>query len=69
MKDAGYEWNADKKKLKKKSQRMISAEAKEALYDKPAWKPSDEQMDALETAVSSLQSTALETLYDNLKRL
>jgi len=33
------------------------------------WKPSDEQMDALETAVSSLQSTALESLYNELKKL
>lgn len=33
------------------------------------WKPSDEQMDALETATSSLQSTALESLYNELKKL
>lgn len=33
------------------------------------WKPSEEQMDALESAVSSLQSTALESLYQNLKKL
>ena len=32
------------------------------------WKPSEEQMDALETAVSSLQSNTLETLYQDLKR-
>lgn len=35
MKEAGYEWDAEKKELKKISQRMVSAEAKEALYDKP----------------------------------
>lgn len=38
MYEAGYEWNAEKKELKKieqKLQRMVSAEAKEALYDKP----------------------------------
>ena len=42
MKEAGYEWDADKKELKKISQRMISAEAKEAMYAKPAWSEEDE---------------------------
>ena len=117
MKDAGYTFDFEKKELKKieqKPQRIVSAEAKEAMYDKTAWseedeyhkrqilrilkdngcsrtlqertekwieerlksirpqsqwKPSDEQMDALETAVSSLQSTALESLYNKLKKL
>lgn len=32
MKEEGFEWDAEKKELKK-SQRMVSAEAKEALYD------------------------------------
>ena len=44
MKEAGYEWDAEKKKLKKVSQRMISAEAKEALYGKPAWSEDDEEI-------------------------
>ena len=44
MHEAGYEWDAEKKELKKISQRMISAEAKEALYDKPAWSEEDERM-------------------------
>ena len=35
MKEEGYKWDAEKKELKKISQRMISAEAKEAMYDKP----------------------------------
>jgi predicted Ser/Thr protein kinase len=35
---------------------------------KTSWKPSEEQMDALETAVSSLQSNTLERLYQDLKR-
>lgn len=77
MKEARYEWDAEKKELKKieqksygqrkecldcqfnyvgeckgscamkrseqKPQRMISAEAKEALYDKPAWSEEDER--------------------------
>ena len=42
MKEAGYEWDAENKKLKKISQRMILAEAKEAMYDKPAWSEEDE---------------------------
>lgn len=41
----------------------------ESLRPQSQWRPSDEQMDALETAVSSLQSTALESLYQDLKRL
>lgn len=40
-----------------------------SLKEKCTWKPSGEQMDALETAVSSLQSTALESLYNKLKKL
>ena len=42
MKEAGYEWDAEKKELKKISQRIVSAEVKEALYDKPAWSEEDE---------------------------
>ncbi len=36
MKEAGYEWDTEKKELKKIFQRTISAEAKEAMYGKPA---------------------------------
>ncbi len=35
MKEEGYEWSEDTHELKKISQRTISAEAKETLYDKP----------------------------------
>lgn len=43
MKEAGYEWDAEERELKKISQRMISAEAKEAMYGKPtAWSENDE---------------------------
>jgi len=42
MTDAGYTFDFEKKELKKISQRMVSAEAKEALYDKPAWSEEDE---------------------------
>ena len=41
--DNGYKLDDEKKELKKLSQRMISAEAKEALYDKPT----DEEMKEL----------------------
>jgi hypothetical protein len=48
MKESGYEWDAEKKKLKKierKPQRIVSAEAKEAMYDKLAeWSEEDEKM-------------------------
>lgn len=43
MKEAGYEWSEETHELKKISQRMVSAEAKEALYDKPT----DEEMKEL----------------------
>ena len=42
MNETGYEWDAENKELKKISQRMVSAEAKEALYDKPTWSEEDE---------------------------
>lgn len=43
IKEEGYEWSEDTHELKKISQRMVSAEAKEALYDKPT----DEEMKEL----------------------
>lgn len=42
MKEADYEWSEETHELKKISQRTISAEAKEALYDKPAWSEEDD---------------------------
>jgi hypothetical protein len=43
MHEAGYEWDAEKKELNKNEQRMVSAEAKEAMYSKPAeWSEKDE---------------------------
>lgn len=101
MKEAGYEWGAEKKEPKKIEQSKLT-EFEDAVKDmmntyrdaigdcdataeevkkhaaymlsliplKPTveWKPSEEQMDALESAVSSLQSNTLETLYQDLKR-
>ena len=45
MKEAGYELSEkthELKKIEQKPQRIISAEAKEALYDKPAWSEEDD---------------------------
>ncbi len=36
---------------------------------RPHWKPSEEQMKALEAATVRYQSTGLESLYENLKKL
>ena len=47
MKEAGYEWYSENKVLNKivqKSQRLISAEAKEAFYDKVSWSEEDEKL-------------------------
>ena len=45
MEEAGYEWDDEKIEVKKIFQRMVSAEAKEALYDKPTeWSEEDEVM-------------------------
>lgn len=56
--------NGFDKENRKKAFDMI-----DSLRPQPHWKPSEEQMDALETAVSSLQSSALESLYNKLKKL
>jgi len=78
MTDAGYEWDAEKKELKKISQRMVSAEAKEALYDKPAWSEEDENtikvlmniIKKSEIIDSIIYTDSLkEKLYDWLKSL
>ncbi len=37
--------------------------------DEPSWKPSKEQMAALEAATVRYQSTGLESLYEDLKKL
>ena len=39
------------------------------IKEKCIWEPSDEQMDALEMSVSTTQSTVLESLYEQLKKL
>jgi hypothetical protein len=113
MKESGYEWDAEKKELKKISQRMISAEAKEAMYDKPeedekilnliiarlhshpnveaeeygkdyhwlkslkeryTWKPSNEQVLAINTAINvigkgTINGKYLIELQEQLKKL
>ena len=39
------------------------------ILDAPSWKPSEEQMEALEAATVRYQSTGLESLYEDLKKL
>ena len=63
MADAGYTFDFDKKELKKiekKSQRMVSAEAKEALYNKPT----DEEMkELLRTEYEKGRADAIVDMY------
>ena len=52
----------------------IRAKCKDAIecapiLDEPQWKPSEEQMAALEAATVRYQSTGLESLYEELKKL
>ena len=57
MKEAGYEWDTEKKELKKieqKSQRMISAEAKEAMYDKPALREDEVKINRIVACLENL---------------
>ena len=56
MKDAGYEWDAEKKELKKISQRTISAEAKEAMYDKST---NEEMIETLRTEYEKGRADAI----------
>ena len=74
MKEAGYEWDANTKELKKieqKSQRMISAEAKEAMYDKPVCSEEDELViKYIEEAITNYwQGQSQEYFLDYLKSL
>lgn len=47
----------DEKQCKQKSQRMISAEAKEAMYGKPAWTKEDDVR--LQACIDTLQAESL----------
>lgn len=60
-----------KKQGEKKSQRMISAEAKEAMYDKPAWSEEDELVikDIEEAITNYWHGQSQEDLLDRLKTL
>ena len=60
--------------LKSKGIQVIDAHVwldglKERIQPQITWKPSDEQIGALESAISLLQSTTLESLYNELKKL
>ena len=57
MKEADYKWDTEKKELKKieqKSQRMISAEAKEAMYDKPALREDEVKINRIVACLENL---------------
>ena len=56
--------------LKSKGIQVIDAHVwLNGLKERYTWKPSNEQINALESAVSLLQSTTLESLYNELKKL
>ena len=59
--------------VKTDGQGRVKDDVYDSLTDEPKssdkWKPSEEQMNALEIAISNLQSTALESLYNDLKKL
>ncbi len=59
------------KQGEKKSQRMISAEAKEAMYDKPAWSEENELVikDIEEAITNYWHGQSQEYLLDRLKSL
>ena len=97
MKEEGYEWDAEKKELKKIEQKPAWSEEDEetmsgllsfllintsdqwtnygnwlkSLKERYTWKPSDEQMEALDEAVHGKisESNALWYLYNDLKKL
>lgn len=65
------EWNAENKEVKKISQRIISSEAKEAMYDKPAWSEEDENVleDIEEAIINYWHGDTQDILLDWLKSL
>ena len=70
MHEAGYEWDAEKKELKKISQRMISAEAKEAMYGKPAWSEEDERIiKRIDSLLYSINESEFEDIHAWLKSI
>jgi len=69
MTDAGWKFDFEKKELKKISQRMLSAEAKEALYDKSVWNEDDDDMLVivegwLDTLCEYLEDSSFECIPD-----
>ena len=47
----------------------VTSDWLKSIKQRIGWKPSEEQMHVLESAVSSLQSTALESLYNDLEKI
>ena len=68
MNEAGYEWDAEKKELKK-TQRRISAEAKEALYDSSLFGEDGKECDTLADKINELHERYPEISFAKLSRI
>ena len=79
MKEAGYEWNAEKKELRqieKQGEMSSICERYDSIYPQNKWKPSDEQLDALHDAAMYVDKSmfpypkgTLMKLYKQIKKL
>ena len=68
MNEVGYEWDAEKKELKK-TQRRISAEAKEALYDSSLFGKDEKECDTLADKINELHERYPEISFAKLSRI
>ena len=68
MKEAGWEWDAENKELKK-TQRRISAEVKEALYDSSLFGEDEKECDTLEDKINELHERYPEISFAKLSRI
>jgi len=68
MQEKGYEWDAEKKELKK-TQRRISAEAKEALYDSSLFGEDEKECDTLADKINELHERYPEISFAKLSRI
>ena len=68
MNEVGYEWDAENKELKK-TQRRISAEAKEALYDSSLFGEDEKECDTLEDKINELHERYPEISFAKLSRI
>lgn len=68
MKEAGWEWDTENKELKK-TQRRISAEAKEALYDSSLFGEDEKECDTLADKINELHERYPEISFAKLSRI